>query len=51
LIPQPGEGDLIGKSVAISGRLLQVFGAPSSDGSFWSIAVEAQLDNAFRSCC
>ncbi len=42
--PQPGEGVPTAKSVAIYGLLLQdVFGAPSPNGAFWSIAVEAQL--------
>lgn len=44
LVPQPGEGEPTGKSVAIFGLLLQdVFGSPSPNGAFWSIAVEAQL--------
>jgi len=44
LVPQPGEGAPTGKSVAVYGLLLQdVFGAPSPNGAFWSIAIEAQL--------
>jgi peptidoglycan/LPS O-acetylase OafA/YrhL len=44
LVPQPGEGQPTGKSVAIFGLLLQdIFGSPSPNGAFWSIAVEAQL--------
>lgn len=44
LVPQPGEGVPTGKSVAVYGLLLQdVFGSPSPNGAFWSIAVEAQL--------
>ncbi|HEY0495131.1 MAG TPA: acyltransferase [Kutzneria sp.] len=44
LAPQPGEGVPTGKSVLLYGFLLQdVFGSPSPNGAFWSIAVEAQL--------
>ncbi|GAA3437136.1 acyltransferase [Kutzneria kofuensis] len=44
LAPQPGEGVPTGKSVVLYGLLLQdVFGSPSPNGAFWSIAVEAQL--------
>ncbi|MFJ2028464.1 acyltransferase family protein [Streptosporangium sp. NPDC087985] len=44
LVPQPGEGAPTAKSVAVYGLLLQdLFGAPSPNGAFWSIAVEAQL--------
>ncbi|MFI9380535.1 acyltransferase family protein [Kutzneria sp. NPDC052558] len=44
LVPQPGEGVPTGKSVVVYGLLLQdVFGSPSPNGAFWSIAVEAQL--------
>jgi peptidoglycan/LPS O-acetylase OafA/YrhL len=44
LVPQPGEGTPTGTSVLIYGLLLQdVFGSPSPNGAFWSIAVEAQL--------
>ena len=42
--PQPGEGAPTGKSVVIFGLLLQdVFGSPTPNGAFWSIAIEAQL--------
>ena len=41
---QPGEAVPTGKSVVVNGLLLQdVVGAPSPNGAFWSIAVEAQL--------
>lgn len=44
LVPQPGEGPPTAKSVAVYGLLLQdIFGAPSPNGAFWSIAIEAQL--------
>jgi peptidoglycan/LPS O-acetylase OafA/YrhL len=44
LVPQPGELVPTGKSVVVYGFLLQdVFGSPSPNGAFWSIAVEAQL--------
>lgn len=44
LVAQPGEGSPTGKSVLIYGLLLQdVFGAPTPNGAFWSIAIEAQL--------
>ncbi|MDP9863412.1 MULTISPECIES: acyltransferase family protein [Streptosporangium] len=44
LVPQPGEGPPTAKSVAVYGLLLQdLFGAPSPNGAFWSIAIEAQL--------
>ncbi|NUT37050.1 MAG: acyltransferase [Hamadaea sp.] len=44
LVAQPGEGEPTAKSVAVYGLLLQdVFGSPSPNGAFWSIAVEAQL--------
>ena len=44
LVAQPGESAPTGKSVLIYGLLVQdVFGAPSPNGAFWSIAVEAQL--------
>jgi peptidoglycan/LPS O-acetylase OafA/YrhL len=44
LVPQPGEGEPTGKSVAVFGLLLQdIVGSPSPNGAFWSIAVEAQL--------
>ena len=44
VIPQPGEGSPTAKSVVINGLLVQdIFGAPTPNGAFWSIAVEAQL--------
>ena len=44
LVPQPGEGTPTLKSVLVYGLLLQdIFGAPSPNGPFWSIAIEAQL--------
>jgi peptidoglycan/LPS O-acetylase OafA/YrhL len=44
IIPQPGEGSPTGKSVVVNGLLLQdIFGAPTPNGAFWSIAVEVQL--------
>ena len=44
VLPQPGEGSPTAKSVVINGLLVQdIFGAPSPNGAFWSIAVEAQL--------
>ncbi|MGW0064102.1 acyltransferase family protein [Streptosporangium sandarakinum] len=44
LAPQPGEGVPTAKSVLVYGLLLHdVLGAPSPNGAFWSIAVEAQL--------
>ncbi|GLZ28897.1 acyltransferase [Lentzea sp. NBRC 105346] len=44
LVPQPGEGAPTLKSIVVHGLLLQdVFGSPSPNGAFWSIAVEAQL--------
>jgi peptidoglycan/LPS O-acetylase OafA/YrhL len=43
-VPEPGEGLPGARSVLIYGLLLQdVFGAPSPNGAFWSIAIEAQL--------
>ncbi|MFF3442173.1 acyltransferase family protein [Streptosporangium sp. NPDC002721] len=48
LVTQPGEGPPTAKSVVVYGLLLQdVFGAPSPNGAFWSIAIEAQLYLAF----
>jgi peptidoglycan/LPS O-acetylase OafA/YrhL len=42
--PQPGEADPSARTVVVYGLLLQdVFGAPSPNGAFWSIAIEAQL--------
>jgi peptidoglycan/LPS O-acetylase OafA/YrhL len=44
VVPQPGSAPPNGKSVVVYGLLLQdVFGSPSPNGAFWSIAVEAQL--------
>jgi peptidoglycan/LPS O-acetylase OafA/YrhL len=44
LVPQPNTPEPTAKSVAVFGLLLQdVFGAPSPNGAFWSIAIEAQL--------
>jgi len=44
VIPQPGEGEPTALSVLVYGLLVQdLFGAPSPNGAFWSIAVEAQL--------
>ncbi|GGM74342.1 hypothetical protein GCM10010106_21080 [Thermopolyspora flexuosa] len=44
VVPQPGEGPPTAKSVLVYGLLVQdLFGAPSPNGAFWSIAVEAQL--------
>lgn len=44
LVAQPGEGSPTGRSVLVYGLLLQdAFGAPSPNGAFWSIAIEAQL--------
>ena len=39
VVPQPGEAEPTGKSVAVFGLLLQdIFGSPSPNGAFWSIA-------------
>jgi peptidoglycan/LPS O-acetylase OafA/YrhL len=44
VIPQPGEAVPNAKSVVVNGLLLQdITGAPTPNGAFWSIAVEAQL--------
>lgn len=44
LVPQPGEGAPTARSAVVYGLLLQdVTGAPSPNGAFWSIAIEAQL--------
>lgn len=44
IVRQPNEPSPNLKSVVVYGLLLQdVFGAPSPNGAFWSIAVEAQL--------
>ena len=43
-VPQPGEGAPTARSAVVFGLLLQdVTGAPSPNGAFWSIAIEAQL--------
>lgn len=43
-VPQPGEAPLAARSAVVYGLLLQdVTGAPSPNGAFWSIAIEAQL--------
>jgi peptidoglycan/LPS O-acetylase OafA/YrhL len=44
LVPQPGSGLPNGRTVLIYGLLVQdVTDAPSPNGAFWSIAIEAQL--------
>lgn len=44
IAPQPGEGAPTVKSVVVYGLLAQdIVGAPSPNGAFWSIAIEAQL--------
>ncbi len=44
VVGQPGAASPTIKSVAVYGLLLQdIFGAPTPNGAFWSIAVEAQL--------
>ncbi|MBO3746970.1 acyltransferase [Streptosporangiaceae bacterium NEAU-GS5] len=44
LIPQPEQGSPTAKTVIFYGLLVQdLFGSPSPNGAFWSIAVEAQL--------
>jgi peptidoglycan/LPS O-acetylase OafA/YrhL len=44
VVPQPDTGEPTLRSVVVFGSLLQdVFGAPSPNGAFWSIAVEAHL--------
>src|SRR5262245_40254712 len=44
VVPQPLTDEPTGKSVVVYGLLLQdIFGAPSPNGAFWSIAIEAQL--------
>ncbi|MBN6054687.1 acyltransferase, partial [Nonomuraea sp. RK-328] len=44
LVPQPGQGPPTAKSVVFHGLLVQdLFGSPTPNGAFWSIAVEAQL--------
>ncbi|HEX5089027.1 MAG TPA: acyltransferase [Nocardioides sp.] len=43
-VPQPGEGTPTARSAVVYGLLIQdVTGAPSPNGAFWSIAIEAQL--------
>ncbi len=43
-VPQPGEGEPTARSALVFGLLVQdVTGAPSPNGAFWSIAIEAQL--------
>ena len=43
-VPQPGEGPPTARSAAVYGLLVQdITGAPSPNGAFWSIAIEAQL--------
>ena len=52
LVPQPGQGAPNAKSVLFYGLLIQdVFGSPSPNGAFWSIAIEAQLYWSSRCCC
>ncbi len=44
VVPQPGEAEPTLASVVVNGLLVQdVVGAPTPNGAFWSIAVEAQL--------
>ncbi|HEY2763819.1 MAG TPA: acyltransferase [Pseudonocardiaceae bacterium] len=44
VVPQPGGGSPTSRSVLVYGLLVQdVFGAPTPNGAFWSIAIEAQL--------
>jgi peptidoglycan/LPS O-acetylase OafA/YrhL len=44
IVPQPGSAEPNARSVLVYGLLLQdAFGAPSPNGAFWSIAIEAQL--------
>jgi len=43
-VPQPGEASPTARSAVVYGLLVQdVTGAPSPNGAFWSIAIEAQL--------
>lgn len=43
-VPQPGEGAPTARSAVVYGLLVQdITGAPSPNGAFWSIAIEAQL--------
>jgi peptidoglycan/LPS O-acetylase OafA/YrhL len=44
VVAQPNTAEPTGKSVAVYGFLVQdLFGSPSPNGAFWSIAIEAQL--------
>lgn len=44
LVSQPGQGAPTAKSALVYGLLAQdIVGAPSPNGAFWSIAIEAQL--------
>ncbi len=44
VVAQPGTPEPTAKSVVVHGFLVQdVFGSPSPNGAFWSIAIEAQL--------
>jgi peptidoglycan/LPS O-acetylase OafA/YrhL len=44
IVPQPDSGPPTGKSVVVYSLLLQdIFGSPTPNSAFWSIAVEAQL--------
>jgi peptidoglycan/LPS O-acetylase OafA/YrhL len=44
VVPQPGEAVPGLKSIVVNGLLIQdVTGAPTPNGAFWSIAIEAQL--------
>ncbi|ROO82737.1 peptidoglycan/LPS O-acetylase OafA/YrhL [Actinocorallia herbida] len=48
VVPQPGEGAPNAASVVVYGLLIQdVADAPSPNGAFWSIAIEAQLYAVF----
>ena len=43
-VPQPGDGSPTLRSAVVYGLLAQdIVGAPSPNGAFWSIAIEAQL--------
>ena len=44
VVAQPDTDEPTAKSVAVYGFLVQdIFGSPSPNGAFWSIAIEAQL--------
>ena len=44
VVAQPNTDEPTAKSVAVYGFLVQdIFGSPSPNGAFWSIAIEAQL--------